>query len=185
MHDESWFNCRRGIRGFPFCCGVGLTQPATGGALLVKSDRDAGVVPLSGYTASRHAIQLSSNHRRYHLFPLGMFVLYLLQWLSQAVEPLAPPSQYTRCLSGRKSFSPWQRPLFWIRRNSTASSSVDNSVTIQLHASNLIMFVRRGAGCGDETQGVLKQTRAALYCVIEFQCIGLSLCTGYAYFLNE
>lgn len=93
-------------------------------------------------------------------------------------------SQYTVCLSGRKSFSPWQRPLFWIRRNSTARSSVDNSVTIQLHASNLIMFGRRGAGCDDETQGVPQQTRAAIYCVIEFQCIGLSLCICYTYFLN-
>lgn len=60
-----------------------------------------------------------------------------------------------------------------MRRNSTARSSVDNSVTIQLHASNLIMFVRRGAGCDDEAQGVLQQNRVAVCCVIEFQCIGL------------
>jgi hypothetical protein len=153
IHDESWFNGRRGIRGFPFCWGLGLTQPATGGALLVKSDRDAGVVSLSGYTVSRHGIHRSGNHRRYHLSPRGMFVLYLFRWLSQAVKPLSP-TLAVLCLSGRKSFSPWQRPLFWIRRNSTARSSVDNSVTIQLHASNLIMFVRRGAGCDDGAQGV-------------------------------
>jgi hypothetical protein len=86
---------------------------------------------------------------------------------------LPRPSKYTVCLSGRKSFSPWQRPFFWIRRNSTARSSVDNLVTIQLHASNLIMFVHRGAGCYDETQGVLQQTPTAICCVTEFHCIGL------------
>jgi len=69
---------------------VGFTQPATGGALLVKSDRNAGVVALSGYTASRHGIRRSGNRRLYHLSPRGMFVLYLLQWLSQSVKPLAP-----------------------------------------------------------------------------------------------
>jgi len=35
------------------------------------------------------------------------------------------------------------------------------------------MFVRRGAGCDDEAQGVLQQNRVAVCCVIEFQCIGL------------
>ena len=58
--------------------------------MLVKSDRDAGVVSLSGYTVSHHGIHRSGNHRRYHLPPRGMFVLYLFRWLSQAVKPLSP-----------------------------------------------------------------------------------------------
>jgi hypothetical protein len=45
---------------------------------------------LSGYTMSRHGIHRSGNHRRYHLSPRGMFVLYLFRWLSQAVKPLSP-----------------------------------------------------------------------------------------------
>jgi hypothetical protein len=47
------------------------------------------------------------------------------------------------------------------------------------------MFVRRGAGCDDKTQGVLQQNRSAIYCVIEFHRIGLSLFIGYTYLLNE
>ena len=102
MHDESWFNCRRGIRDFPFCWGMMLTQPATGGALLVKSDRDAEVVSLSCYTASRHGIHHSGNRRRYHLSPRGLFVLYLLQWLSQSVKPLAPTLAVSSLPTGSK-----------------------------------------------------------------------------------
>lgn len=91
MRDEFWFNYLRGTRDFPFCWGMGLTQPATAGASLVKSDRDAGSLSLlSCYTASRHGIPLSGYCRLYHLSPLGVFVLYLLQWLSQSVKPLAP-----------------------------------------------------------------------------------------------
>jgi len=47
------------------------------------------------------------------------------------------------------------------------------------------MFVRRGAGCDNEAQGVLQQNPVAIYCVTEFQFIRLSLCVGYTYLLNE
>lgn len=47
------------------------------------------------------------------------------------------------------------------------------------------MFVRRGAGCDDGAQGVPQQTRVAIQFVVEFQCVGLSLCIGYTCFLNE